>query len=167
MSGEIEEWRVVPWGAHNYEVSNHGRIRNTTTGKVLNPTLQGEGKGHRQLNLYHGKKVKRFRLHRLVAEAFIPNPKGYRYVLHWDDNPDNNHVDNLRWGTQADNLRDTIRNGNHHETNKTQCRNGHPYSTENTYLSKQGHRTCKICARKNYRKYYHNTLKQYERDIRR
>jgi len=49
---------------------------------------------------------KPFPVHRLVAEAFIPNPENLPCVCHRDDNPLNNHVDNLFWGTQADNIRD-------------------------------------------------------------
>ena len=48
---------------------------------------------------------------RLVATAFIPNPNNYPMVLHGDDNPLNNNVENLRWGTQKHNMEDCIRRG--------------------------------------------------------
>lgn len=54
-------------------------------------------------------------IHRLVAENFIPNddPEHKKCVLHWDDDPRNNRVENLRWGTMKENHEDSVRNGNH------------------------------------------------------
>lgn len=48
--------------------------------------------------------VRRAYIHRLVAEAYIPNPLNKPCVCHKDNNPLNNHVDNLYWGTQAENM---------------------------------------------------------------
>lgn len=55
--------------------------------------------------------VKKFLIHRLVAEAFIPNPNNYPYVCHKDGNPKNNKIDNLYWGTQKMNISDTLKHG--------------------------------------------------------
>lgn len=44
------------------------------------------------------------KVHRLVALAYIPNPENKPCVCHKDNNPLNNHVDNLYWGTQAENM---------------------------------------------------------------
>ena len=49
--------------------------------------------------------------HRLVAEAHVPNPHGYRYVNHIDGNPHNNHADNLEWCSARQNTRHAIDNG--------------------------------------------------------
>ncbi|AJD82547.1 HNH endonuclease [Mycobacterium phage ILeeKay] len=46
-------------------------------------------------------------LHRLLAETFIPNPEGKRYVAHNDGNGLNDSLDNLRWATQSENMADT------------------------------------------------------------
>lgn len=48
-------------------------------------------------------KVKRFRVNRLVAARYIPNPYNLPIVLHLDNNPENNFVDNLKWGTHKQN----------------------------------------------------------------
>lgn len=52
-------------------------------------------------------------LHRLVALAYIPNPNSYPIVRHLDDIGTHNTVNNLRWGTQKDNVNDSIINGKH------------------------------------------------------
>lgn len=49
--------------------------------------------------------------HRLVAKAFLPNPEGYPLVCHKDDDPTNNNVNNLYWGTKSDNLKDAYKHG--------------------------------------------------------
>ena len=51
---------------------------------------------------------KQKRVHRLVAEAYIPNPNNYPYVLHLDDNKANKHVSNLAWGTPSENTQDAV-----------------------------------------------------------
>ena len=50
-------------------------------------------------------------VHRLVASSFCEKPNGCDVVLHKDHNKHNNHVDNLRWGTHSENVRDSISNG--------------------------------------------------------
>lgn len=53
----------------------------------------------------------RLLVHRIVAETFIPNPNGYPIVRHLNDDPSDNSVWNLAWGTQKDNMRDCIAHG--------------------------------------------------------
>lgn len=52
--------------------------------------------------------IHRIKVHRLVALAFIPNPHGYPIVCHKDNNPTNNKVENLYWGTQSDNMQQMV-----------------------------------------------------------
>lgn len=70
--------------------------------------------GHQVVDLY----IDGVRHHKylavLVAEAFIPNPHSYPYVLHDDGNPYNNRVSNLKWGTHTDNMNDAKRHGTFH-----------------------------------------------------
>lgn len=54
---------------------------------------------------------KRFRVHRMVAEKFLPNPDALPVVNHIDGNPANNHVSNLEWTTQQGNLRHALEIG--------------------------------------------------------
>jgi len=158
---EYEEWRpVVGWEGF-YEVSSLGRVRSldrrfqTSDGGVR--FYRGrlmEGKltdyGYPEVKLSRpGQRVNR-RVHRLVSEAFIPNPAGHPFVLHWDDEKTNNVVDNLRWGTQKDNVADTIRNGLHPGLNATHCRNGHPYTPDNTGTCSKGKRSCRECLKNSH-----------------
>ena len=71
---------------------------------------------------------KKYRVHRLVAECYIPNPKGLREVDHINRDPQNNRVENLRWATRSDNLRNTIKN------DRIDARGGtHKYEDEKQY----------------------------------
>lgn len=60
-----------------------------------------------------GKPIKK-PIHRLMAETFLEKPPNAQCVRHLDDNPLNNYLSNLAWGTYSDNLRDAITNGVHH-----------------------------------------------------
>lgn len=110
-----EVWKAVPGYEDLYEVSDQGRVRSLPRdydmpsklgniysyhhkGKVLKPVFRISG--HAYVNLC-GKKVY---VHRLVAMAFIPNPDNLQYVNHKDENPKNNHADNLEWCTFQYNL---------------------------------------------------------------
>nr|UVX81760.1 MAG: zinc-binding loop region of homing endonuclease [Bacteriophage sp.] len=69
--------------------------------------------GHEQVILRTPKGSHSKGIHKLVALAYIPNPNNYPIVRHLDDVGTNNHVSNLKWGTQKDNVRDSIINGKH------------------------------------------------------
>jgi hypothetical protein len=103
--------------------------------------------GHIEIALNRGPKRYLRRLHILVLEAFVgPRPAGM-YGLHWDDDPCNNHISNLRWDTPSANTFDKIRNGRHFSANKTHCPQGHPYDEANTYRHPNGSRRCRECRR--------------------
>ena len=69
----------------------------------LKPTDNKRGNHHR-LYVSLGRGNKRY-IHRLVAEAFIPNPENKPYIDHIDTDRTNNDVTNLRWVTQEENMR--------------------------------------------------------------
>lgn len=79
----------------NYEVSNIGNIRNFKTKKLIKPFINNSG--YYEIKLSINNKKKHFRVHRLVATLFIPNPCNYPIINHIDCNKLNNNVGNLEW----------------------------------------------------------------------
>jgi hypothetical protein len=87
-------------------------------------------------------------MHILVLEAFVgPRPAGME-GCHWDDDPTNNHLSNLRWDTRSANARDAVRNGRNQGKNKTHCPRGHELIGANIVAGaiKRGWRQCRACA---------------------
>jgi hypothetical protein len=95
-----EEWRPVA-DFEGYCVSNLGRVRSDRgDGRIMKLNDCGM---YPHVRLSKNKKATTHKVHRLVAEAFIPNPDGKRCVDHIDRNKQNNVVSNLRWATHAEN----------------------------------------------------------------
>lgn len=104
-----EIWKPIKY--EGYEVSNFGRIKSykmdKVNGKILKPTKSTKGYLQLDISLDGRKRKNRVHLsvHRLVAEAFIPNPNNLPQVNHKDENKENNYVDNLEWCTNEYNSR--------------------------------------------------------------
>lgn len=107
----MEVWKPVPvdfWGA-NYAVSDLGNIMRTSNynatkiGKILKPRLSN--KGYYTVMLWRDSKYKRVAIHRMVALAFVENPKNKPIVDHIDGVKTNNEATNLAWVTNSDNLK--------------------------------------------------------------
>ena len=96
-----EEWREIKGYEGLYWVSNYGRVRSKK--KILSPNRNCRF-NYLSVCLYRHYKYKRIVIHRLVAQAFIPNPNNYPQVNHKDFNRQNNNVDNLEWCTCYYNL---------------------------------------------------------------
>jgi hypothetical protein len=96
---EKEEWAEII-NYENYEVSNLGNVRNKKTGRILKSCNKI---GYCIIGLCIHSKIKTFSVHRLVAEAFIPNPEKKAHVNHKDKNKLNNNVKNLEWNTPLEN----------------------------------------------------------------
>jgi hypothetical protein len=101
---EFERW--LPVAAYPlYEVSTLGRVRNAHTKHVLKPAPNS--KGYLCVLLYQGSKRSRrsFLVHRLVAQAFLPNPSNLPQVNHLSGQKRDNRVLNIEWCTQSQNMR--------------------------------------------------------------
>lgn len=117
LSPCAREWRAVN-DFHEYEVSNDGLVRRVSAapgavpGKILKPTYNPAG--YATIGLWRQYKQTRRMVHRLVALAFLGDPPpGKDFVAHWDGNPANNAVANLRWASRSENEADKIRHGRH------------------------------------------------------
>ena len=118
----MEIWKDIS-GYEKYEVSNFGKVRSRarkcvdTWGrecfrktKILSPA--SDHKGYMFVVLYDkNQNTKAIKIHRLVAEAFIPNPNEYQQINHIDGNKKNNNKSNLEWCTGSQNIRHAYENG--------------------------------------------------------
>lgn len=111
---EEEIWKDIPGYEGRYQVSNLGRVkslaRETFTGVYMRqlpetvkiPQKHNNGNYRSVVLSKEGKKTTRL-IHRLVAEAFIPNPDDKPEIDHKDGDPTNNNANNLRWVTHKEN----------------------------------------------------------------
>lgn len=110
-----EIWKDIKGYEGLYQVSNLGNVKSlarvvphkitgsrTIPEKILKPN--SDDVGYLYVSLSKDGKKKNPKIHRLVAEAFIPNPKNLPQVNHIDENKLNNRVTNLEWSTSLDNL---------------------------------------------------------------
>jgi hypothetical protein len=116
-----ERWEDVEGYEGVYQVSDKGRVRSLDrvdslgrdhTGQVLKVCFAGDGYG--RVNLKRDGDRKSALVHRLVATAFIPNPRGAPAVNHLDSSRGNNVATNLEWCTASQNIQHCIRNGRFH-----------------------------------------------------
>lgn len=124
----IEEWRPIEGYEGLYEISSYGKVRSLDrydsrnhfrNGRILK--LSYNTVGYLSVGLHSNGKAKTYMVHRMVAEAFIPNPDNLPEVNHRNEDKSNNSVENLEWcdhkynsnyGTRNDRIRDTsIKNG--------------------------------------------------------
>lgn len=102
MGNEI--WKDIEGYEGKYQISNFGnvkslRFRNQKSSKNLTPRTNNQG--YKIVGLNEKRKSKFVLIHRLVAVAFVDNPNNYPIVNHKDENPLNNHADNLEWCTYS------------------------------------------------------------------
>ena len=103
-----EKWKPIK-GYRNYEVSNLGRVRNTDTNRIR--CQQKRKSGYVKVSLYKNNIEHTYDVHRLVAEAFVPNPKNFPEVNHKHGNKADNRASELEWTTRHDNMRHAISTG--------------------------------------------------------
>lgn len=92
---KIEEWVL------DEEIKKVNKIRKPVKTK----------QGYMRIGIKLNNKARDYLVHRLVAQAFIPNPKNKRFINHKNGNKDDNRVDNLEWCTHKENMQHAVRNG--------------------------------------------------------
>lgn len=92
----MEYWKIIKQFPE-YEISTYGRVRKIKTQKCL--YIKHHSRGYLQVVIQSNDKKHYLYIHRLVAQAFIPNPQSLPFVNHKDEDKQNNHVDNLEWCT--------------------------------------------------------------------
>lgn len=110
-----EEWKWIVGYENYYQVSNFGRIKSVDREvfyrdgrKAIHKggpvAINSRPNGYLKANLYKDGGMKNVAVHRLVAEAFIPNPNNLPQVNHKDEVKTNNNVENLEWCTGECNM---------------------------------------------------------------
>lgn len=109
----MEQWKTLIYQGVSYldfEVSTLGKIKNLKTGTIYKLTIGKTGYYQVCVSLGSRKTHKAFKVHKAVAETFIPNPDNKPIVNHIDGNKLNNCVENLEWTNHSENVKHAIAN---------------------------------------------------------
>lgn len=118
----IETWKDVKGFEGKYQISNYGNVRSVprkvkgTNGRIQNrkgvfKKSREDKDGYLTVNFYTEKGNRPKKIHRLVAESFIPNKDHHKEVNHIDGDKTNNHVSNLEWTDRKGNIKHSVQSG--------------------------------------------------------
>ena len=109
----MEEWKDIKGYEGIYQISNKGRVKTLGNNRRKEKIREGieDNRGYKRISLCKNGKEKKYSIHRLVAQAFLPNPDNLPVVNHKDENKLNNNVENLEWCTQEYNVNYSSSNG--------------------------------------------------------
>ena len=109
----METWKDIAGYEGLYKVSSYGRIKSFRKDKVNGDIMKQieSHKGYYEVSFRVKGQRKKFKVHRLVAIAFIPNKYNKPLINHKDGNKKNNNIDNLEWVTHSENVKHAYDNG--------------------------------------------------------
>lgn len=112
MLADVEIFKEIPGFNGRYQVSSYGKIRSCAKQEKWHFLwLRTDSDGYSEVSLWMKRKVFYKKVHRLVAEAFIPNPENKPQVNHCDTNKQNNNVLNLEWATSQEDADHRLKHG--------------------------------------------------------
>lgn len=163
INGQAEIWRVID-GYENYAISNYGNVWSYALNRKMSINTAGSY-SRVGLRKHKGAKQDSKLVHRLVAQAFIPNPDDKPQVNHIDENKKNNYVENSEWATPSENY---SYNNLHQRRVKTRILSGY-YDSEKFKLAvKKSAKTRSIPIKginiKSGKVVYYNSAREAGRD---
>lgn len=105
----METWINISGFEGLYQVSNFGKIRRFSDGKILKQSIGTSG--YYKIALWKNGRYRHFLVHRIIAIHFIQNPQNKKFVNHKDGNKLNNSIDNLEWMTRKENHSHAAKSG--------------------------------------------------------
>lgn len=159
MNLNNETWKDIKGYENLYQVSNMGRVKSLKR-LILSPTGNyyskekimtinpNDGIGYVKIRLFKNSKSKPVRIHRLVAEAFIPNPENKKDINHKNGIKHDNRAENLEWATRSENETHSVKVlGKKHFTKKTMCVETGEVFNSITEAAKRYNTTCNCITR--------------------
>ena len=131
-------------GYPNYLIYPDGRVySNKRKGRFLKPVMNNTGYLH--VGLHNDNKQKLYKIHRLVAVHYIPNPENKREVDHINRIRTDNRVENLRWATHSENNQNTLKRKDNNSGHKNicYCKKRNTWKYEKIYEKKKYSKTFK------------------------
>lgn len=128
----MEEWKDVEGYKGTYQVSNEGRVRSLRTNKVLKPMIWH---GYAYVNFTINNVVNHKSIHRLVAEAWIPNPENKPQIDHINTVKTDNRVENLRWVTALENASNPITATRRLTNHLDECKHVYQYTINGEFVA--------------------------------
>jgi hypothetical protein len=115
----MEIWKGVVGYEGFYQVSNLGNVKRVGSFRGVNKAYLNDyylkpkdnGKGYLRIKLTVNNKSKRVMLHRIIAEAFINNPKNKKVINHINCDKKDNRIENLEWCSQSENVLHSVKLG--------------------------------------------------------
>lgn len=155
----MTNWRPIKGWEDHYMIDTLGRVFSFKTVRFIKGATGRAG--YRQITLSNGA-PKQFKLHRLIAQAFIPNPQNKRFINHINGLKTDNKIENLEWVTNSENVLHSYRvlGQKGYKKPNTHCKYGHALIDGNLVyhsdkrLPSGVRRDCSICYEANWRKHY-------------